>query len=94
MINARICQNLILGNQVRQILFLTLFTNLLFASNVKAEKILNIPTIVGADAIYGSDDREFVTKKSKIKIRKLSKSIALIVSIDYLDINAFLRSRY
>ena len=87
MVNARICQNLILGTTVRQALFLILFTNLFFTNNVKATTIINIPTNIGADAIYGSDDRDFVTKKSSLKIRKLSKSIALIVSSDYLDIN-------
>ncbi len=71
---------------MNQILLLILFTNLVFASSVRANTIIKIPSTLGLDAIYGKDDREFVTSQSNIKIRKLSKSVALILSSDYLDI--------
>lgn len=70
---------------MRQVLFLTLFTTLLTATSLKAETILG----AGLDAIYGRDDREFVSNKSDKKIQELSKSIALIVSVDHIDVGLF-----
>lgn len=74
-----------LGDCVRQVLFLTLFTTLFSASALKAE----VPSIQGLGAVYGVDDREFVSNKSDKKIQELSKSIALIVTVDRIDVGMF-----
>ena len=75
-----------------QVLFLSLFTSLLFATHSSANSTLNSLSNTRVDAIYGKDDREFVTIKSKTKIRKLSKSVALILSSDYLESNSLTTS--
>lgn len=41
----------------------------------------------GLDALYGHDERSFVDRKSSLKIKELSKSIALIVSKDLVEAN-------
>jgi V8-like Glu-specific endopeptidase len=41
------------------------------------------------DAIYGVDDREFVTKKSDKKLQELARAIGYIVSNDYLKSGFF-----
>ncbi len=74
-----------LGDCVRQVLFLTLFTTLFSASALKAE----VPSIQGVGAIYGRDDRELISNKSDKKIQELSKSIALIITVDHMDIGMF-----
>lgn len=43
------------------------------------------------DAIYGIDDREFVSDKSDPKIQELAKSIGFIISEDYVD-HGFIKS--
>lgn len=74
---------------MRQILFLILFSTLFSISDLKAEMATKLPTTQGHDAIYGRDDREFITNKSDKKFQELAKSIALIVSVDRLDIGMF-----
>ncbi len=49
------------------------------------------PKIPGIDAIYGVDDRELVTEKSPLSVRKLANSVAMILSSDHLEIG-FLRT--
>ena len=49
------------------------------------------PTIVGIDAIYGKDDRELITSASTSSLKKLAKSVAMIVTVDHLEIG-FLRT--
>jgi V8-like Glu-specific endopeptidase len=67
---------------VRQILFLCL----LFSSFVHAK----LPSMAkDLDAIYGADDRELITDKTSSHIKNLAKSVALIVSMDVLDIGYF-----
>lgn len=74
---------------MRQVLFLTLFTAFICASSIKAQTILKVPSAKGLEAIYGRDDREFITDKSDKKLQELSKSIGLIISADHLDIRMF-----
>lgn len=69
-----------------QIFFLTLFSGLLIAMPVSAAS--NRFT-KNASAIYGSDDREFVSAKSSTKIKELSASIAMIVARDAVVKNIF-----
>ncbi|MBC7713129.1 MAG: trypsin-like peptidase domain-containing protein [Rhizobacter sp.] len=73
---------------MRQILFLCLFSSTFLTSFVEAKLPVLNP---GIDAIYGADDRELITSGSNHQIKKLADSVALIVSIDVLDIG-FLRT--
>ena len=68
-----------------QVIIFTLFAGILLTSDLNAKLLSKIPSIDGLDAIYGIDDREFVSKSSDKKIRKISKSIALIIPTDYLS---------
>lgn len=69
---------------MRQILFLCL---ILTAVNARAL----VPEASGLGAIYGKDERELVSSSSPKVIQDLSRSVALIVSSDYVSGN-FLRS--
>lgn len=70
--------------KVRQIVFLFFFSVSLVEAKLP-------PKTIGVDAIYGVDDRELITEKSPIHIRQLANSVALIVSVDYLE-SGFLRT--
>lgn len=67
---------------MRQVLFLSLFV-LLSGATLEAKPIFHF---TGVDAIYGVDDRELITKKTSPKYRETARSVALIVSNDYLDV--------
>lgn len=69
---------------MRQILFLCLFS----VSFVEAKLP---PKVIGVDAIYGKDDRELITPATPSNIKKLAKSIAMIVTVDNLEVG-FLRT--
>lgn len=60
---------------MKQILFMT-FTALFFST---AQAKLVVSTTVGTSAIYGTDNRQFITSKTDKKIKELSSSVALIV---------------
>lgn len=46
---------------------------------------LDIGAITGFDAIYGEDDREYVSLSSSVDVRKLSDSIALLVRTESMS---------
>lgn len=69
---------------MRQILFLSLFMISLSEARLP-------PKIPGINAIYGKDERELITEKSSAAVKKLAKSVGMIVSVDSLDIG-FLRT--
>ena len=71
---------------MRQIYLLFLLGLLLHTS--AAESNISISTS-GLEAIYGIDDRELVTSKSHPKVKELAKSVALIVSVDHLEVGMF-----
>lgn len=71
---------------MRQIFCLSLFLTLTCASHSEAK--INIQSS-GVNSIYGKDDRELITKKTDARILELSKSIALIVPVDVLNIGMF-----
>jgi V8-like Glu-specific endopeptidase len=71
---------------VRQIFCLSLFLTLTYASVSEAK--INVGSS-GLNSIYGKDDREIITKKSDQRIQELSKSVALIVPVDVLEIGMF-----
>ena len=72
---------------MRQILFLCLF--LAFQNTSFAG--LKIPSADGVGAIYGIDDRELINESSPKSVIELSRSVALIVSSDYIEGN-FIRT--
>lgn len=71
---------------MRQIFCLALLLSLSYAS--KSEAKISIGSD-GLNSIYGKDDREIITNKSDARVQELSKSIALIVPVDVLDIGMF-----
>lgn len=71
---------------MRQIFCLSLFLTFTYASVLEAK--IDIGSS-GLNSIYGKDDREMITNKSDPRVKELSKSIALIVSVDALDIGMF-----
>ncbi|MBC7429064.1 MAG: trypsin-like peptidase domain-containing protein [Bacteriovorax sp.] len=71
---------------MRHILFLCLFSTAFFAELGFAK----LPVFnSGINAVYGTDDRELITEKSSTQIKKLAGAVALIVSVDVLDIGFF-----
>jgi hypothetical protein len=69
---------------VRQIFLYLIILSVLKFDPAYAAADVNIPT-TGVDAIYGRDDREFVTHHSSLKLREMALSIGYIVSEDYLE---------
>ena len=71
---------------MHQILYIFLLLTTLTPSWALGKPVFKI---AGVDSIYGIDDREFVTKYSRKKIRDLSRSVALIVNSDIVEIGLF-----
>lgn len=69
-----------------QVLFLSLFIWLQMPLPLKAEVAFSA---YKTDAIYGVDDRKFISAKSPAKIIELSKSIAMVISKDVVQKNFF-----
>ena len=65
---------------MRQIFCLSLFMTFALVSEAK----IKIGSS-GLNSIYGRDDREIITNKSDPRVQELSKSIALIVSVDVVS---------
>lgn len=71
---------------MRQILFLSLIFGLSIVSDSEAR--VKMPS-TGLDAIYGQDDRVLISNKSESTIKKIAASVAMVVSVDVLDIGMF-----
>lgn len=69
---------------MRQVLFLCLFLTSSLASLAYAR--INTP---GLSAIYGVDDRELISTKSDPKIQEMARAVALIVSVERMDVGMF-----
>ena len=57
--------------------------------NFLSVQAIVLPSVADVSAIYGKDERSFVSKNSTNKISEISKSIALIVSKDIVDKKLF-----
>lgn len=67
-------------------ILLFIISSLVFSFTVSAKLI---PENAHTQAIYGADDRQFISSSTDVKIKKLSESVAMIVSKDAVE-NKFL----
>jgi hypothetical protein len=58
---------------------------ILTLSNFLSAQAIALPSVADVSAIYGRDERSFVSNNSNNNIAEISKSIALIVSKDIVD---------
>lgn len=73
---------------MRQILFFVTILSALFTVSVQSKLISDVQN---TQAIYGTDERQFISESTDKKIKTLSESVALIVQKDSIE-NKFLSS--